>query len=334
MTNSSAPDWRACRVVEAELVTPSARRITLERPVAPGRPADPGTHVDVRVRLPSGEQDTRSYSVVETDPTGRLVTLTVRLAEHSRGGSAYLHGLAVGDVVEMTGPLQDFPLLIGADSYVLLAGGIGITALVGTARTLRRLGADYTVVYVGRTREAMAYADLLLAEHGDRVALHVDDEGAALDVPALVDRIAATPGRTELLMCGPVRLMDAARRAWSSAGLAPVDLRFETFGNSGWYDAEPFEVTLAELGISATVAPDQTMLEALTAAGADLMWDCRKGECGLCAMRVSDLRGDVDHRDVFFSDRQKQDADRLCMCVARVVAGDRAAPARVTLTTL
>ena len=334
MTNTSNPDWRTCRVVESEAITPQARRITLERPVATGRPADPGTHLDVRVTLPSGAGDVRSYSVVESDETGWRFTLTVQLAQHSRGGSAHLHALTVGDTVEATRPLQDFALLPGADSYLLLAGGIGVTALVGAARALRRLGADYRIVYAGRARELMAYADLLAEEHGERLTLHVDAEGTPLDAAALVEEAAASAERTELVMCGPVRLMDEVRRAWSAHGLSPVDLRFETFGSSGWYDAEPFEVALPELGITTTVGADQSMLDALTAAGADLMWDCRKGECGLCAMRVVDRAGDLDHRDVFFSDRQRDAADRLCTCVARVVAGDRAPTGRVTLTTL
>ncbi|HEX3930793.1 MAG TPA: PDR/VanB family oxidoreductase [Nocardioides sp.] len=334
MTNTALRDWRTCRVVESRTVTPRARRITLERPVPLGRPAAPGSHVDVRVRLgegPLAATDIRSYSVVESDPTGTLLTLTVQLAEHSRGGSAHLHSLRVGDTVEATRPLQDFPLLAGADGYVLLAGGIGVTALVGAARALARLETDYRLVYVGRSRASMAYVDLLQAEHGPRLELHVDDEGTALDVEALVHEVAGAPGRRELLMCGPVRLMDAVRRAWQSADLSPVDLRFETFGNSGWYDAEPFEVCLPEQGVEAVVAPDQTMLEALSAAGADVMWDCRKGECGLCLMSVTDLTGRLDHRDVFLSDAQQQGGRQVCVCVARVVANAGAGPARVTL---
>ncbi len=314
------------------MVTPRARRITLERPTPLGRAAEPGAHLDVRVPVRDGSSDVRSYSVVESDPTGRRFTLTVQLAQHSRGGSAFMHTLGVGDVVEATVPLQDFPFVPGASRYLLLAGGIGITALVGTARTLARLGADYRLVYVGPSRTELAYVDLLAAEHGARLELCLDDEGGALDVDGLVDAIAADPVRTELIMCGPVRLMDAVRRAWSKAGLAPVDLRFETFGNSGWFDAEPFEVCLPEQGVTASVAADQTMLEALTAAGADLMWDCRKGECGLCTMAVSSLSGELDHRDVFLSDRQKDHGDRVCLCVARVVGSGGLA--RISVATL
>ena len=46
------------------------------------------------------------------------------------------------------------------------------------------------------------------------------------------------------------------------------------------------------------------------------MWDCRKGECGLCEMAVVGIEGRLDHRDVFLSDAQKADGRRVCLCVA------------------
>jgi vanillate monooxygenase ferredoxin subunit len=55
----------------------------------------------------------------------------------------------------------------------------------------------------------------------------------------------------------------------------------------------------------------------LTDAGADLMFDCRKGECGLCAVTVLDVDGVIDHRDVFFSERQHGQNPQLCTCVSR-----------------
>lgn len=334
MTNVAALDWQECRVVESALVTDRARRITLERPTPLGRPAEPGSHLDVRVRLgpdSSAPADVRSYSVVESDPTGRRFTLTVQLAEASRGGSAAMHRLRVGDLIEATRPLQNFPLGVGADGYLLLAGGIGVTALIGTARALARRGADYRLVYVGRSRPTMAYLDQLATEHGDRFVTHIDDEGTPLDVAGLIDALAERAGRHELVMCGPVRLMDAVRRAWQAAGLPPADLRYETFGNSGWFDAEPFEVCVPELGITTTVSPQQTMLDALIAAGGELMWDCRKGECGLCEMAVTRVDGRLDHRDVFLSAGQKTEGSRVCICVSRVAAVDQSSPARLTL---
>ncbi len=148
-------------------------------------------------------------------------------------------------------------------------------------------------------------------------SLHVDDEGTPLDVGRLVGDIAADAlaGDTELYMCGPIRLMDAVRRAWLAAGLPPTNLRYETFGNSGWFDPEEFVVRIPQLGIETIVGTDTTVLDALTAAGADLMYDCRKGECGLCLVDVARVDGHLDHRDVFLSTAQQEAGDG-CACAS------------------
>lgn len=330
MSSDPRPVWAPARVVETRPVTDRIRRITLQRPA--GRKAAPGTHVDVRVRTPQGE-DTRSYSVVESSADGSLITVSVMLAPTSRGGSIFMHGLAVGDELRCTQPLQNFELRPGATRYVLVAGGVGITAVIEMGRVLHRLGQDYRFVYVGRSRERMAYVDQLAALHGDRLELHVDDEGSALDVDALVAGLPAD-GRTEVYMCGPIRLMDAVRRSWLAHERPVADLRFETFGSSGWFEPEAFEVEIPEIGVRARVAPDSSLLEALAAAGADMMYDCRKGECGLCEVRIGALNGRVDHRDVFLSDDEKSTDQTLCICVSRIAApeGEASGSGRLTLT--
>jgi vanillate O-demethylase ferredoxin subunit len=100
--------------------------------------------------------------------------------------------------------------------------------------------------------------------------------------------------------------------------LSPAQLRFETFGNSGWFEAEPFIVRVPALGIETVVPPSATLLEALEDAGVDALFDCRKGECGLCEARVLDLQGVIDHRDVFYSERQRDASSKICVCVSRV----------------
>jgi ferredoxin-NADP reductase len=321
MSTHGHPDWQTGRVVEAVSVTPTARRITIERSAS--RRAAPGTHVDVRVRLPGDQRtDTRSYSVVESNADGSRLTVTVLRVSESRGGSAYMHDLEVGDTLETTQPLQNFPLRVGAPRYLLVAGGIGITAIVEMARVLASVQADYELVYVGRSRELMAYLDTLKETHGDRLRVHVDDEGTPLDVDRLVESIASDQASTatELYMCGPIRLMDGVRRAWETAELSPANLRYETFGNSGWFDPEDFVVRIPELGIETMVGSQHTMLEALAEAGADLMYDCRKGECGLCRVGIEQVDGAIDHRDVFFSRSQHESNRQLCTCVSRAVA--------------
>lgn len=333
MSVDNRAEWRLGRVVESVPVARDIRRITIERPGAAAGRARPGTHLDVRVQLEGGE-DLRSYSVVESDDVGRLLTISVLRVPESRGGSVFMHGLQVGDALMTTQPLQNFPMRVGAVRYVLVAGGVGITALVAMARVLRDLKADYSLVYVGRSREQMAYLSSLADLHGERLEVHVDDEGSSLDITALVAGVAADPRApgTEMYVCGPIRLMDGVRRAWAGESLPPANLRFETFGSSGWFDAEEFVVRVPQLGVETTVGSGSTMLEALTAAGADLMYDCRKGECGLCRVDIGAVDGVIDHRDVFLSERQKERDDAVCICVSRVVSGpDGRAPA-LTLT--
>ena len=314
MAASNTEVWQTATVVAVETIAEDIRRIELELELP--APAAPGSHLDVEIPV-GGEAARRSYSVVDASADGSRVALSVFKAPASRGGSEHMHTLAVGDRFAATQPLQNFPLRVGAGHYLLVAGGIGITAIANMARVLKATRADYTLVYAGRTREAMAYLEQLSAEHGERLEVHVDAEGTSLDVAETVGR--AGPD-TELYMCGPIRLMDAVRRAWEGRGLPVPNLRFETFGNSGWYDPEDFIVRIPRLGVEATVTRGRSMLEALEGAGVDMMFDCRKGECGLCEVRILDLDGRLDHRDVFYSRRQQAAEAKMCVCVSRAVA--------------
>jgi ferredoxin-NADP reductase len=318
------PRWGDAEVVAASDVADGIRRITLRREAREPRRAPAGSHLDVQVDLGGGRRDVRSYSIVSSDETATEVSLSVLAVADSRGGSRHMHRLAVGDRLRCTQPLQNFELRPGHARQVLLAGGVGVTALLAMGEVLARRGADHAFVYAGRTRSAMAYLDDVVERHGDLARIHVDDEGTPLDVPALVGEIAAHPAGhdTELYMCGPIRLMDAVRRAWSDAGLPVHHLRFETFGSSGWFTPEEFEVVVPRLGLTRTVRADSTVLETLAEAGVEMMYDCRKGECGLCQVDVVDVDGHVDHRDVFFSADEHRTTRRMCTCVSRAARGD------------
>lgn len=333
MAADSKLSWQQGEVVEATSVADDVRRIVI-RPDHP-RPATPGSHLDVEVH-DQGRVLRRSYSVVRSEDDGRRWTISVQLAAASRGGSRAMHALQPGDGLRVSDPLQNFPLGVGAARYVLVAGGIGVTAIVAMASALKRRGVDYTLVLVGRSRSVMAYLDDLVAEHGDQVRVHVDDEGTGLDVGDLVEQVAGSdPAQeTELYMCGPIRLMDAVRREWSTRGLPGPNLRFETFGSSGAWEPEEFRVSIPARDQVVTVGRDASLLDALEDAGVEVMWDCRKGECGLCTVRVLGCDGQIDHRDVFLSPEQKSDGRTLCACVSRVAAGDeapRSTPATLTI---
>lgn len=332
MAATNIETWQSATVLRTVAVAQGISRIVFE-PTLPLK-AEPGSHIDLMVQI-DGENAKRSYSVVESNEDGTELVISVMKAPLSRGGSEFMHTLVPGQKLEITQPLQNFPLRVGAKRYILVAGGIGITAIANMAKVLKRLKADYTLVYVGRSRDAMAYLSELSELHGQNLELHIDDEGSSLSVPSLVSRADED---TELYMCGPIRLMDAVRRNWVERELDLPNLRYETFGNSGWYDPEEFIVRVPKLNLEVKVPQGRSMLEALEDAGAEMMYDCRKGECGLCEVRITALSGTIDHRDVFYSERQQRLSTKMNCCVSRAVtspSGSRsdagAGPAVVTI---
>jgi vanillate O-demethylase ferredoxin subunit len=116
-------------------------------------------------------------------------------------------------------------------------------------------------------------------------------------------------------------MLEDAKRAWRDSG-RPIDqLRFETFGNSGRRPQVAFTAHIPRLGKAISVGVNQSLLEALEAAGVDMIYDCRRGECGLCALPILSVDGELDHRDVFFSEAEKAANAKLCTCVSRVYGG-------------
>lgn len=315
MSNRKLHDWQRAVVVDSVPVADCVRRIVLD---LPGRPsAPPGSHLDVLLPLPAGEV-VRSYSVVDDGRLAPHLSIGVRLDRNSRGGSVYMHGLTPGAEISVSQPVQTFELSWGWPRYVLLAGGIGVTPMVSMARRLKRWGADYQLLYAGRTRGDMPFVADLVEDHPGRVRLHIADEQDRLDIDAMVKGFSAD---TELYVCGPRGMLLAVQQAWGEHDRPVNRLRFETFGSSGTASAAPFSVVVPRLGVRTEVSADMTLLDALEAAGVEVMSDCKRGECGLCTVTVLDHDHQLDHRDVFFSDRQRAMGDSLCSCVSRCTSG-------------
>jgi ferredoxin-NADP reductase len=308
--------WSEASVVSTRDLTASVRLIAIAPAGGRTEPWRPGAHVDVGVMV-GGRPETRSYSLVGR-PDPAVYRIAVRRAPDSRGGSAYMHGLSAGQALKISNPQSLFEVDWHAPEALLIAGGIGITPILGMAEAIAEHGTPMQLAYCGKRRDDMAFAKDLEARLGDRLSLHVSDEGTRIDLAAALARLG--PGGV-CYVCGPMRLLEAVRAAWSAAGRAPTRLHFETFGSSGHHAAESFEVVLPRHGVRVMVGAGETLLQALRRAGIAVLADCERGECGLCALDVVEAEGRIDHRDVFFSEEQKAHGTKLCACVSRAVGG-------------
>jgi ferredoxin len=76
----------------------------------------------------------------------------------------------------------------------------------------------------------------------------------------------------------------------------------------------PFEVELAASGVSLTVPCGKSILDVMIDAGLDPIFDCRRGDCGVCTTQVLD--GAPDHRDICLSEQDRARGD-FTPCVSR-----------------
>ncbi len=295
-------------------VTPTVRSFEITPSSGHAPPFEPGAHIDVRV-LVNGLPDIRSYSLVgEAQPDHYRIAVKHR--PESKGGSAYMWTLQPGARLSISEPQASFSIDYDRPEFLLVAGGIGITPIVGMARLLKRRGSRLRLRYAARTRDELAFEPELRAELGACLEAHVSAEGRRIDLAAAFASLA--PGAL-CALCGPMPMLDDARRLWTQAGRPIADLRWETFGSSGAFPAEDFNVVIPRHGVDIVVPRNRSLLDALGDAGIEVMADCRKGECGLCAMTVVSFDGRIDHRDVFLSDVQKKENHKLCACVSRAI---------------
>lgn len=270
-----------------------------------------GAHM--RVTLPDGGD--RAYSLIHFDTvpdTPGDYRIAVQLEEESTGGSRHMHELSEGDELTVTEPKCDFPVVPDAPA-VMLAGGIGITPLISMAAALKAAGTPVELHYAVRSRPLMAYGEELAEHLGEALHLHCDDDDSALDLDALIGDL----GERHLYICGPRGLIDAARSRAEAAGIPSERVHVELFDNAsaGGADDEAFEVEIASTGEVIEVPANKTIIEALEEAGHDLIYDCQRGDCGICQTDV--LEGEPDHRDVVLSDEERAGGKVMQICVSR-----------------
>ena len=78
-----------------------------------------------------------------------------------------------------------------------------------------------------------------------------------------------------------------------------------------------FNVQLIKSKKIIAVSSNETLLDAIESAGVSVNYDCRVGNCGMCAVKV--VNGDVEHRDNVLSKADKAEG-LMCVCVSRATS--------------
>lgn len=192
-----------------------------------------------------GKKVRRSYSIASPPTRVAYVEITVKREENGTF-SDYLHGrLVVGDLLEVSGPAGVFTFDGGgAESVVLIAGGVGITPLMCVVRYLTDLTwpGDIYLLFAGRSTEDFIFQEEIEYLQRRCPNLHVAAtmmnraQGTAWLgfqgqlTKEVIAQAVPEIARRQIHLCGPPAMMDAVRTMLADLGVPQSRIKTEAFG--------------------------------------------------------------------------------------------------------
>ncbi|MET7998239.1 PDR/VanB family oxidoreductase [Amycolatopsis sp. NPDC005232] len=292
-------------------ITDTITQLTLVRADGRDLPAwTPGAHID----LVLGPDLVRQYSLCGKPSDLRSWQVSVLYQPDGRGGSARVHQeVREGESLTVRGPRNNFRL-VEAPGYLFIAGGIGITPILPMIEAVDRAGAEWSLVYGGRSRGNMAFTDDLNQAHRDGVTLVPEDTHGRIDLAGILAGVF--PG-TAIYVCGPEGLLCAVEAMAADFGIAG-QIHLERFTPKTQLEEtvlDNFEVEFVRTGITVSVGPDDSILSVARAAGIPAPFSCSEGTCGTCETNI--VSGRADHRDSVLSPEEQEENSTLMICISR-----------------
>ena len=260
-----------------------------------------------------GARMNRSYSISSSPNQRDHIDLTVRREPRGAVSRHIVDLLKVGDTIEAGGPVGKFTFNgTGADSIVLISGGVGITPMVSISRYLTEQSwpGDIFFIYVCRTPSDYILADTIAALQRENPKLHVivtmtRPEGTDWQGPRghltteLLARSIPELTSRRIHLCGPVPMMDATKALLAEMGVPSEQLKTEAFGTpmpspaAAGNTAKPSAVatgplvTFSKNNKSAKIHDGQTVLELSEELSIGIQFSCRIGTCGVCKVKMT-----------------------------------------------
>ena len=269
-----------------------------------------GAHIDVHL----GDDLIRQYSLCSDPADTSIYRLGILKDPNSRGGSVAAHlNLQEGTELTISVPRNHFPLDMSAKHSILIGGGIGITPMIAMAYSLQAKNKPFELHYCSRSRETSGFLnELASCSFCQQVDLHFDSEDQRLDLETI---LKGADVETHLYVCGPNGFMDWVISTAKTLGMADSHIHKEFFNVDVETGGASFEVVAERSGVTVQVGENESIADALKAAGVKVKVSCEQGTCGTCLCDV--LEGTPEHRDVYLTEEEKEDNDQITLCCSR-----------------
>ena len=304
----SGGDSLQLRVVDVAQVAPDIRSIALAALDGSRLPSfTPGSHLV----LTCGQRR-NAYSLTGPTIEPAAYEISVLHQRAGRGGSAWVHAqLRPGAVVTASVPRSAFAPVLTARHHLLVAGGIGITAMLSHVRAALQWKRSFTLLYSYRPGHG-AHVEELRRLCGQRLQ---EVHGRTATRRRLQEALTGQPLGTHVYTCGPGALIDTVEQCARAAGWPAERVHAERFAVDELPPGRPFTARLTSSGRTIDVPSGTSLLEALEAGGVAVPNRCRQGVCGECRLAVRS--GRIEHRDLYLSAEERAAGDSIMACVSR-----------------
>ena len=216
---------------------------------APSRPFvfEAGQHVDVRLTAPDGYRAMRSYSIASAPEDPTRIELAIERLEDGEVSPFFHEVVAVGDEIELRGPLGGHFVWSESDGGPLLlaGGGSGVVPLMAMIRHRQAVALEVSIVllFSARTWDDVLYRDELFdldgRKNGFRLVLamtrepprRTGDYGRRVDAKMIEEVVTRLPSAPKLVfVCGANQFVNAAADGAVAAGVPASIVRTERYG--------------------------------------------------------------------------------------------------------
>lgn len=237
--------WQTAGIVRIEKRTPRVTSFFFR----PSRPFAyrAGQHVDVRLTAPDGYQARRSYSIASAPETVGAIELAIEKLDDGEVSPFFHEVAAIGDEIELRGPLGGHFVWPEDESgpLVLVGGGSGVVPLMSMARhrAARNSTVPVVLVFSARIWDEVIFRDELIGLDDRRdgfdlvltltreAARRTADYARRVDVAMMAQAMARLPEPPGLaFVCGSNAFVSVAAQALIDAGVAAGNIRTERYG--------------------------------------------------------------------------------------------------------
>lgn len=282
-------------------------------------PAEHQTKFDYRpgqfltLRIPSERTGSvaRCYSLASSPHTDDAPKVTVKRTSGGYGSNWLCDNVSVGDIIESLPPSGIFTPRDLHGDFLLWTAGSGVTPVMSILKSVLVAGTGRVVLcYANRDEASVIFAAelrALAARYAGRLTvMHWLESIQGLPTLAQLNNFARIYSGYQSFICGPAPFMAVVKEALTAAGFPRDHIHLEVFQS---LDGDPFaEVTIEDLpsdgqGAEAEISIDgavhhltwpagRNLVDTMIAAGIEVPYSCREGNCGSCAATV--VEGQVD----------------------------------------